>query len=189
MQPLSNTFKISAHDTDDAGDVCIIALSGLDAAKEGAANVINFIGDEAFRKLGKELEEGEPVYKIGHSTGLTVGRLKDANVPSKKVLGNSYNDVVTVTGMLSFHGDCGALYCVARIISSDTTGLDSDVQAFYPFAVHCNSLKEEDEVVAVGQNLWNGLDTLGLDFTFVNTSWNRYPLHTPRHNGASSCFF
>lgn len=97
--------------------------------------MVNFIGDEWFQKLNKPLEKGEPVYKIGRSTGLSVGRLKDPFVNIKKANGKSYNFVAIVDGLFSFRGDCGALYCVMRIIPPEMTDLFGDVQGFYPFAV------------------------------------------------------
>jgi hypothetical protein len=142
--------------------------------------VVNFIGDGAFQKLNEPLEKGEPVYKIGRSTGLSVGRLKDPSVNFKKANGKCYYYVAIVDGLFSFHGDCGALYCVMRIIPPEMTDLFGDVQGFYPFAVHRNSVEEVDsvtnvnETLAIGQDLWIGLDTLGLDFSFRNTSWNRF---------------
>jgi len=65
-----------------------------------------------------DLEIGEPVYKMGCSTGLTIGRLGSMN-SSFRSGGFSYEDHVQVLWneehcRFAFSNDCGSIYCVKR---------------------------------------------------------------------------
>lgn len=62
---------------------------------------------------------GEPVYKIGRSTGLTEGTLLAFQSTFRSTSGGTYTDHVRVKwnqddSRFAFSMDCGALYCVKR---------------------------------------------------------------------------
>jgi len=65
---------------------------------------------------------GEEVYKMGHATGLQIGRLKEISTDFQcPVSKNRYEDHVEVEwqqdedrSRFAFDGDCGSLYCVRR---------------------------------------------------------------------------
>jgi hypothetical protein len=75
--------------------------------------------------------KGTVVYKIGGSTGLTLGKLSVFRKPAEIVHGKTYAlcTVVDWGGDASFAapGDCGALYCVR------------EGAFFVPLAIHVNS--------------------------------------------------
>jgi len=165
--------RLSSIDSDAMGDVALVNLDTDEFQPYTTANLVHFISDENFLQLHlAPLCTGEPVYKIGISTGLTIGTLESENMAEKKVNGNSYARLATVKGLSSFTGDCGALYCVMRTVTPAQAGTRCAVQGFYPFAVHVNSSMEEDDTLAHGLLLWDRFDSLAADnIDFINSTF------------------
>jgi hypothetical protein len=103
----------SRHFIDPIIDVAFFPLKG------GDVNCFNLF---PMRYMGSmnavDLIIGEPVYKIGRSTGLTVGSLGSIQ-SSLRISGGRYDDHVQVLWnkdncRFAFSMDCGSLYCVKR---------------------------------------------------------------------------
>jgi hypothetical protein len=94
-------------------DVAFFTLKG------GDVNCFNLLPMQYMGSMSAvDLKIGESVYKIGRSTGLTVGSLGSIQ-SSPRIPGGRYDDHVQVLWnedgcRFAFSMDCGSLYCVKR---------------------------------------------------------------------------
>ncbi len=97
------------------------------------------------------LQVGEPVYKIGRSTGLTVGTLGSLHSTFRAAGGFRYEDHVQVIWnedgrRFAFNMDCGSLYCVRR------------GSVYVPIAIHRISDDGETPAVSYGCSIWKAME-------------------------------
>lgn len=94
-----------------------------------------------------DLKIGEPVYKIGRSTGLTVGNLGSVESTFRTNDGFRYDDHVQVIWnrdgcRFAFSMDCGSIYCVKR------------GAMYVPIGIH----RISDNDVSYGCSIWKAME-------------------------------
>jgi hypothetical protein len=126
-----------------------VAFFTFSAGVEDRYNLIplKYVGDiDAL-----ELQIGESVFKIGRSTGFTVGKLGSLQSTFRAACGFRYEDHVQVIWnedgcRFAFSMDCGSLYCVKR-------------GSFYvPIAIHRISDDSASPTVSYGCSIWRAME-------------------------------
>ena len=105
----------------------------LNADRDSVFNLmpLQYIGT----KDDVDLQLGEPVYKIGRSIGLTIGKLGSVEYTFRSHGSQRY-------GRFAFSMDCGSLYCVKR------------GPMFVPIAIH----RISDTNISYGCSIWNPME-------------------------------
>ena len=127
---------------------------------EAAGNLFNLLPMKYVGVIGDiDLKIGEPVYKVGRSTGLTVGKLGSIQSTVRFARDVLYVDHVQVIWnedncRFAFSMDCGSIYCVQR------------GPMYIPIGIH----RISEANISYGCSIWKAMQYFPdeSDISFVN---------------------